>query len=90
MALRETASLGGQTKVEAMGKAEDDFLTGFEFEDAGAVPGDKVPMYHEVLPGETLFRLARTYGVKVDQIKEWNNLRDDLIEVGQQLVVGYQ
>lgn len=89
MALRETTSLGGQAKV-GMGKTEDDFLTGFEFEDAGVTTGDKVPLYHEVLPGETLFRLSRTYGVKVDEIKAWNNLGDDLIEVGQQLVVGYQ
>jgi len=59
--------------------------------DPGAVLVEEgIPIYHEVLPGETLFRLARTYGVKVDNIREWNSLPDDLIEVGQQLVVGYQ
>lgn len=49
-----------------------------------------VPVYHEVRPGETLFRIGRLYGVGVDKIKQWNNLSDDLIEVGQRLVVGYQ
>lgn len=49
-----------------------------------------VPVYHEVKPGETLFRLSRQYGVSVDTIKQWNRLKDDLIEVGQQLIVGYE
>lgn len=48
------------------------------------------PVYHEVRPGETLFRLSRQYGIEVQQIKGWNNLHDDLIEVGQTLIVGYQ
>lgn len=48
------------------------------------------PVYHEVRPGETLFRIGRLYGVGVDKIKQWNHLSDDLIEVGQRLVVGYQ
>lgn len=48
------------------------------------------PVYHEVKPGETLFRLSRRHGVDVEQIKKWNSLTDDLIEVGQKLIVGYQ
>lgn len=48
------------------------------------------PIYHHVKPGETLFRVSRQYGVQVDQIKEWNHLRDTIIEVGQKLIVGYQ
>lgn len=56
-----------------------------------ALRGDmESPIYHEVKPGETLFRISRQYGVDVKKIKEWNNLHDDLIEVGQKLVVGYQ
>jgi LysM repeat protein len=48
------------------------------------------PLYHEVKPGETLFRIARQYGVNVETIKHWNHLPDDVIEVGQKLVVGHQ
>lgn len=43
---------------------------------------------HEVQPGETLFRISRLYGVSVDQIKEWNGLQSNLIDVGQRLIVG--
>jgi TolA-binding protein len=45
-------------------------------------------VYHEVKPGETLFRLSRQYGVQVEKIKEWNHLNDNIIEVGQKLIVG--
>lgn len=48
------------------------------------------PIYHHVKPGDTLFRVSRQYGVQVDQIREWNHLRDTIIEVGQKLIVGYQ
>jgi LysM repeat protein len=45
------------------------------------------PTVHVVQAGETVFRIARQYGVSVQQIRKWNNLKNDVIEVGQQLVV---
>ncbi len=86
---KETGTFGGDTGTD-LGTLDDDLLAGFGFDEPAASPGPTMPIYHEVTPGETLFRLSRTYGVKVDQIRQWNNLPDDLIEVGQQLVVGYQ
>ena len=50
----------------------------------------RTPTYHQVKPGETVFRLARRYGVQLEQVRKWNNLQDDLIEVGQKLIVGYE
>ena len=35
--------------------------------------------------GDTLFLLAREHGVRVEQIREWNGIEGDLIEVGQRL-----
>ena len=46
--------------------------------------------YHQVKPGETLFRLSRQYGVDVQTLKNWNNLTDNNIEVGQRLIVGHE
>ncbi len=43
---------------------------------------------HTVRQGETLFGISRQYDVSVDQIREWNGLRDNLISVGQVLIVG--
>jgi LysM repeat protein len=45
------------------------------------------PAVHVVQAGETIFRIARQNGVSVQQIRQWNNLKNDVIEVGQQLIV---
>ena len=45
---------------------------------------------HVVKPGETLYRISRRYGVSVDKVRKWNKLPDDIIEVGQRLIVGQE
>ena len=52
--------------------------------------GMRSPMVHVVKPGETLYRISRRYGVAVDMIRKWNKLPDDIIEVGQRLIVGQE
>jgi hypothetical protein len=48
------------------------------------------PNIHVVKPGETLYRISRRYGVKVDLLRKWNKLPDDIIEVGQKLIVSQE
>ena len=45
---------------------------------------------HIVKPGETLYRISRRYGVKVETLRKWNKLPDDIIEVGQKLIVSQE
>ena len=45
---------------------------------------------HVVKPGETLYRISRRYGITVDKIRKWNKLPDDIIEVGQKIIVGQE
>jgi len=52
-----------------------------------AKPGSNT---HVVKPGETLYRISRRYGVKVDTLRKWNKLPDDIIEVGQKLIVSQE
>ncbi len=40
---------------------------------------------HVVQPKETLYAIARKYNVALSHIRQWNNLPDDLIKVGQEL-----
>ncbi len=40
-----------------------------------------------VVRGDTLGKLAKTHGVTVEQLREWNGLQGDLIEVGQELTL---
>jgi murein DD-endopeptidase MepM/ murein hydrolase activator NlpD len=48
------------------------------------------PIVHVVKPGETLYRISRKYGISVDKVRKWNKLPDDIIEVGQKLIVGQE
>ncbi|MDH4153269.1 MAG: LysM peptidoglycan-binding domain-containing protein [Nitrospira sp.] len=43
---------------------------------------------HVVKPGETLFGISRRYGLDIEKVKKMNKLPDDIIEVGQKLMVG--
>jgi LysM repeat protein len=40
-----------------------------------------------VRSGDTLSGIARTYGVSINAIKDANNLRTDIIQIGQRLLV---
>lgn len=42
---------------------------------------------HTVAKGDTLYSLARQYGVTVAQLKQWNNLTSNTIKIGQKLTV---
>lgn len=44
--------------------------------------------YHTVEKEETLFSISQEYNASVEQIKEWNDLESNNIEVGQELKVG--
>ena len=45
------------------------------------------PTYYTVVKGDTLYGISRKYGVTVDQLKQWNNLTDNIISIGQRLTV---
>ncbi len=49
-------------------------------------PGPE-PVRYSVVRGDTLAQIAKAQGVTVGQIREWNGIEGDLIEVGQVLVL---
>lgn len=51
---------------------------------AGASSGGKI---YRVKRGDTLGSVAKKYGVTVNQIKRWNNLRSNSLVVGKRLIV---
>ncbi len=50
-------------------------------------PGSGKPIYHVIRSGEVLGTIARRYGVRVSQIRAWNNLRGDMIRAGDKLII---
>ncbi len=100
MALQETAQLGEEadkafSNMDSSFGSDGDTFSNLGLDDP-AMPADTgttgggAAIYHEVMPGETLYRLSKTYGVKVENIKDWNSLSDNTIVVGQRLIIGYE
>ena len=58
--------------------------------DSLAAAPSRSPTIHIVKPGETLYRISRKYGVRVETLRKWNKLPDDIIEVGQKLIVSQE
>lgn len=44
--------------------------------------------YHEVSPGESMYRVARMYQVTIKDIMEWNNKENFDLREGERLIVG--
>src|SRR5690606_34586967 len=42
---------------------------------------------HKVAAGETMYSISRSYGVTVDDLRKWNNLSDNSLSIGQELIV---
>lgn len=50
-----------------------------------ALPGK--PITYIVQPKESLYSISKRYGVSVEDIKKWNNLKDNHLQIGQQLII---
>jgi LysM repeat protein len=50
-------------------------------------PAQSGDIVHEVAPKETMYSIAKKYGVTTDQIKQWNKLSDSPLSIGQQLII---
>ncbi|MHB1922756.1 MAG: DPBB and LysM peptidoglycan-binding domain-containing protein [Chitinophagaceae bacterium] len=49
-----------------------------------------LPVYHRVLPQETLFGIGRTFhDVPLQNLKVWNHLSHDQVDLGQFLIIGW-
>lgn len=47
----------------------------------------KAPVFHSVKSGETLYSLAKKYGVTVDDIKKTNGLKSESLKLNQKLLI---
>ncbi len=56
---------------------------------SNALPNDKNVMEYIVKAGETLFSISKRFGSTVDEVKQWNHLTSNTVQLGQKLIVGY-
>jgi len=85
-----TPGMEGLTASSMTGLSEETAAAFAQPETAVAAAGHGSPTIHVVKPGETLYRISRRYGVKLETLRKWNKLPDDIIEVGQKLIVGQE
>lgn len=52
-----------------------------------STPNESGDVIHEIQPGQTLWQIAISYGVRIDDLKRLNNLFDDNIYPGNKLLV---
>jgi len=50
-------------------------------------PDGREAIYYRVRSGDVLGRIAQRFGVKVSQLKTWNRMKSDHIDVGEELVI---
>ena len=55
------------------------------------VRGDdnNAPLYHVIRKGDNLYRISQANKVPITSLKEWNNLKTDIVKDGQTIIVGY-
>jgi len=54
---------------------------------APAVTNTSAVLTHTVQPKETMYAISKKYGVTIDQIKKWNNITDNNLEIGQVIAI---
>ena len=47
------------------------------------------PLYHVIRKGDNLYRISQANKVLITSLKEWNNLKTDIVKDGQMIIVGY-
>ncbi|MBL3656212.1 LysM peptidoglycan-binding domain-containing protein [Fulvivirga sediminis] len=51
-------------------------------------PGKKTgQIIHVVKPKETVYSISRQYGVSIADLKSWNNLEGNILDIGQELII---
>jgi len=56
---------------------------------SNALPNSKNVIEYVVKAGETLFSISKRFGSTVDEVKKWNHLAGNTVQLGQKLIVGY-
>lgn len=65
----------------------DEFFNPTEIQKVRSGSGSSRTVTYTVVRGDTLSKIARKYGVTVDQIKKWNSLKGTNLRIGQKLKI---
>ena len=52
-----------------------------------AIKPAEIVNVHIVKKGDTLYSISKRYKISVTNLKKWNNLEDNILQIGQELTV---
>lgn len=67
--------------------SQDDNTNSQKIDEENATRNPVKTLIHNVKPKEGLYAIGRQYGVSVNELLEWNNLKSDALQVGQQIKI---
>jgi LysM repeat protein len=73
--------------IEEVKETKDESSAPVPAKNSTPVASSSTTKSHTVIKGETLYGIARLYNVKPDDVKQWNNLKDGGIKLGQVLKI---
>jgi LysM repeat protein len=80
-----------KSSVDAIVQQNPDAATSLEIGQILRIPYTPKPKpdgtVHKVAPKETLYSISRLYGVSTDELKQWNDLKENALSVGHELVI---
>jgi len=85
------SSYNGKTAASVLTKGEQIKIPVTEY-NLLRVKGDEdnsAPLYHIIKKGDNLYRLSQANKVTVAKLKEWNNLKTDIVKDGQAIIVAF-
>ena len=85
-----SASLGNPSANPSMTVYQSSTLSETVRKPFSPAPASLKPNYkivHTIQAGETIYRVSKIYKVSVDNLKKWNNLVVNTVEIGQELVI---
>lgn len=73
-------------EIKRINKLEDDIVVEGMILDV-PVNYEENPLIHTVKKGETLYKIAKKYGISVEELKRINHLTDNNLKIGQKLII---
>jgi peptidoglycan DL-endopeptidase LytE len=77
----------GQKLTVSVSSEEDTTTVNHESENRESATSKPTPesVRYQVIPGDTLYKISREFSVSLQELKRWNNLKSNVIYVGQKL-----
>lgn len=79
---KKNLQLGANLKINIQEK-----IVKPQYETVASQNNDENRIVHKVKKGENLYQLSKLYNVSLEELKEWNNLGEENIQIGKEIII---